>query len=771
MVQRKSRFWLEVLVLVGLTLGCTKQSAASSWSFEYDQGKPTANSEVREHGVSFTRLANRVHVYATFARIPENPIPSGQQFITLGQIVNGEFKPAVRLGIHDGRSSGKPAEVGLMHAYLNDGKLEYYGPWIRPNTPYDFKLHMDLDTQQMTVWVSGRGDDRWYLLAEKVSLMSPVTGLSEMRVEQHPRAAGIDEVIVQAQPSPEDEPIKPHPLAKNDLVVGPGRGFKFQSMRSTWGLEGRHVTICRKDRLHFGFPRTLVQIGPNKLLTVFENASHTGGAHQPTSAQWKLMGRCSICVSYDLGRTWSEPARFPYTKGLDAVRPGEHIQKLSDGTVIDYANLQWTDFGRIRLRDGSTLIGYSEPFKWNGLDSESITFYRATEVTDGDKYGSALGARGESRGHLRAYPPHSICEPAFLRLPDGRLFLFGREARMDHFPAIKAFSSDEGKTWQVQDLPFAIVGYPCARFLRDGRVMVTFRSQVGRSALWAWVGDVNDNTPYRAAGVHFNDRDTVGVKDGALHIDNDGVSGQCTMYLLRQPDSTDTKIDLTVEVKVVANSGRAATVSVPFVGKVRIYTDHVELAHAPEIRAEVAPGEFHTYRVVRDGGTAELYVDGQLKIKTDQVDTDTWKERWTPTTTSMHQLAFGNEVTPRSPATTWPGGFFPAQMHSTEITGYSIWRSFSLTMDDPQTGKYTSSWSAEVGEFPDQYQLDHMIEVEASVAGIDQGYSAWIELDDGRLFVAAYTDDGAPTLWGAKMGITWMRGTFLEPGDLPQRGR
>ena len=45
MVQRKSRFWLEVLVLVGLTLGCTKQSAASSWSFEYDQGKPTANSE------------------------------------------------------------------------------------------------------------------------------------------------------------------------------------------------------------------------------------------------------------------------------------------------------------------------------------------------------------------------------------------------------------------------------------------------------------------------------------------------------------------------------------------------------------------------------------------------------------------------------------------------------------------------------------------------------------------------------------------------------
>ena len=106
MVQRKSRFWLEVLVLVVTTLGYTKPSTASSWSFEYDQGNPTANSEVREHGVSFTQLANRVHVYATFAKIPENPIPRGQQFITLGQIVNGGFKPAVRLGIHDGRRGG-----------------------------------------------------------------------------------------------------------------------------------------------------------------------------------------------------------------------------------------------------------------------------------------------------------------------------------------------------------------------------------------------------------------------------------------------------------------------------------------------------------------------------------------------------------------------------------------------------------------------------------------------------------------------------------------
>jgi len=62
-----------------------------------------------------------------------------------------------------------------------------------------------------------------------------------------------------------------------------------------------------------------------------------------------------------------------------------------------------------------------------------------------------------------------------------------------------------------------------------------------------------------------------------------------------------------------------------------------------------------------------------------------------------------------------------------------------------------------------------MIEIASSVAGADQGYSAWVELDDGRIFVAAGNDDGAPTLWGGNIGISWTRGTFLNPSDLPER--
>ncbi len=90
-----------------------------------------------------------------------------------------------------------------------------------------------------------------------------------------------------------------------------------------------------------------------------------------------------------------------------------------------------------------------------------------------------------------------------------------------------------------------------------------------------------------------------------------------------------------------------------------------------------------------------------------------------------------------------------------------------MLLDDPNTKQYKTSWSAERDGFPDQYQLDHIIEIEATIAGGDQGYSGWVVLDDGRIFIVAYTDDTAPTVKGGTLGISWIRGTYLLPSDLP----
>ncbi|MFC1677040.1 hypothetical protein ACFL3G_08270, partial [Planctomycetota bacterium] len=107
---------------------------------------------------------------------------------------------------------------------------------------------------------------------------------------------------------------------------------------------------------------------------------------------------------------------------------------------------------------------------------------------------------------------------------------------------------------------------------------------------------------------------------------------------------------------------------------------------------------------------------------------------------------------------------------SPDTTGYSIWKRVEEVLDDPTTGHREYSWVASTDGFPDEHQMDHIIEIEASVNGHDQGYSGWIQLDDGRIFVVNYTDDTAAQSYPppyVNLGIPWIRGTFLELSDLP----
>jgi hypothetical protein len=776
------------------------------WSFQYQQSQPLAQAEpgLRGQQMKLGPLTGEIYVYATFDALPTNPVayagnaptakqkspsgatfimpesyppppkektpgePRGRQFLTLGQRTGETFQPAVRFGVHDGRSL--PHDPGVMYTYLSDGRLEYYGLWVRPNTPYDFKLKLNLATQRMTAWASGRGDDRWYLVAYEVPLMKPVTAINELRSVLYSGAPGVNQVVVSNKPWSSGEEVRPHPLAKANPVVAAGAGFRLQSMRSVWGIPGKFTVICRKPGQHFGFP-DVARSRSGALLCTFANQSHTG-----------MQGGSSVCISRDGGRTWAEPAPCP---------GGGRVQILSSGLSVVEGDKAWHasaddgktwtkcfDFDPVQLQsngpsgapgplshiaelpDGSWIMAgssYAGKDPWKGTVGEQLEFFRS-----GDK-----GKRWAFTSKLQLFPPHSICEPSILLLSDGRLAAYAREDRGDGFPAVKAFSSDGGKTWQAEELPFPATGRICAKFLRDGRVMCTSRSCVGRSALWAWVGDIHDKTPFLACGVHLNDARSVALKDGALHIDNDGVRGQFTRYFLRQLDSPKTKIDIEAVVKVVSNSGKAATLSVPFLGSLRIFPDRVELAQQPTVRVDVAPGVFHTYRVVRDGGVAALYVDGQFKLKTDKGDGSIRTDLpWTPAKVSKHPLAFGNE--PNGHSWSSPTSTMPYHLPA-DATGYSLWRSVKAALDDPVSGKFVCSWSADRDGFPDQYQLDHIIEVDATAAGFDQGYSGWVEFDDGRILVVNYTDDGAASVKGGAFGIPWIRGTWLEPGDLPAR--
>jgi hypothetical protein len=99
----------------------------------------------------------------------------------------------------------------------------------------------------------------------------------------------------------------------------------------------------------------------------------------------------------------------------------------------------------------------------------------------------------------------------------------------------------------------------------------------------------------------------------------------------------------------------------------------------------------------------------------------------------------------------------------------SPWKRFESVNDDPdpKIGRRTMAWNAARGDFPDQYQFDHIIEVEATVNGHENGYSGWVQLEDGRVFVVNYADDTAAACKAnpGMFGVPWIRGTYLETND------
>ena len=706
--------------------------------------------------------------------LPED-LPQFLHVIELGTGDGIAFVPVVRFGLADDRRRLWRSKAHVC-AWVSDGTIDRFGPFVRPDTPYDFKLLIDLAQRRLTAWVAGRGDDDWFLLAEDVALPDGVVCIDRVRTAAFPNAPAVEGPRVTAAPRPEGEALRPHPRAKADRIVDPDNGFKCQSMRSTWRKPGKHVTVFREPSVHAGFP-DVAQAERGHLVCVWLNHSHTGDA-----------GGTSIAHSHDNGRTWGPPGSDP---------EGYRIQTLSDGTVLLFSThgmvlcshdgaRTWVEAGPklrdedpdrggpqralhwhcrvVELSDGSWLAEPSIQF----VPAEEIVFLRSTD----------RGGTWRFVSNPKTYPPYCLSESSSLETGPGRLVTYARESRDDGMPAARGESEDGDKTWRFQDMPFAMTGRPCAGFLRDGRVMITFRSGIGRAALWAWIGDVNDATGPQPMGSHFNDSRSVGLTNDALYIDNDGRCGQFTKYNLRPADTEDSTIDLTFEVMVQANAGRAATVSIPFAGLLRLFPDRVEMAHNPSLRADIEPGRFHTYRVISRLGRMELFIDGQPVWDTGQGDGPLQDFGWART--SRYGLSFGNEeltrmtssataAMPELPTNTLPEVYDACI--GPEVTGCSLWRRFEAVNDDPdpKIGRRVMAWDAASGDFPDQYQLDHIIEVEATTNGHDNGYSGWVQLDDGRIFVVNYTDDTAAAGKAnpSMLGVPWIRGTWLDAEDLP----
>lgn len=763
-------------------------------SFRYEGGEPLLGG-VRRHERRLREVKGRAYVYCTLNMYQTNPVPlqtsataPGLQIVSFGYDGNGEFIPAVRFGLQDGK--GLAPELAQLVPWVFDGRLDYYGAFARPNVPYEFKIELDLERRRMTVQVGGRGDDNWFLLAEDVPFIKDVSTINVVRVEQHPGAQGVQDLVFQLGRSTDREVLRASPLGKPKRVVRPNDGFTFQSMRSMWRQPGRHVTVSRDQNRWQGFP-DVVHIGSGKLIAAYcDGRGHGGG------------GKSVIRVSKDHGKTWGSEKVMVPSRGSC-----ERVQRLRDGSILYISGEKlptvdfhqstddgetWKRVGGFDIRNFGLKIHYPlshvlERSNGDWLVTGSDTYPISKEAVDSKNRfrirermqvfrSKDKGKTWELLSLIDSYPSsgHAGSESSILELPSGKLVIYARESRNDGLPGFRVFSDDQGKTWSdPEDLPIQVMGRVKAGFLSDGRVLLTTRTGIGRSALWGWLEDPNAAPSFRINGAHFNDHFSKGLKHGALYIDNDGQCGQFTRYYLRPPAGPESHIELIAEVMVRENLGRAATISIPFAGRLRIFADRLDFVGSEVISVQIAPGRFHTYRILSRDGRMQLHVDGELKMETSKLDNRRVNNDWSSVIASPLLFSFGNEPDPivyplESTAKT---SIVPLQI-TAKVTGLSIWKSVEARVTDPNRPVHRTKWVAAYDRFPDQYQLDHVFEVDASVSGWDQGYSGWTELPDGRIFIVNYTDDTAvawPASGPSLSRCPWIRGTYVLSSELPRR--
>jgi len=775
--------------------------------------EPIANlvCPVRVHRAEFPEVSGRVYVYCRFRPLAMNPAdfvddrPACRQTVTLGMAPHAERCEAVTFGIVDDDRASARGQANYVPGLFN-GEIEYFGMYARPGSAYDFKIHIDLDRQRLTAWVAGAGDDEWFPLAVDAALAYPVRAIGSARIDQLDQATGIERLVVQGEPWPDGEALE-------DTSNEPACDLRYQPMRSLWRRADRHVTVARTPKHQvirwsgywpgwwLGFP-DVVQTGPTSLIATHNDGPGHGGG-----------GRIWLRHSDDLGQTWPRSTVLHYGGG-NCPR----LQKLRDGSLLVTADLYANPYHNIFFRSADAgrtwkQVGRLDPVAAGGHDC--CVPSRVTEMSDGSWLVVGTWApskpfectRGEVFEFYRSPDqgqtwqwynsleenPRGVSEASIVPLPDGRWWLVAREGYC-LLPGVRCWSDDEGRTWsRFEELPFGIHGRTCAGLLSDGQIMTTFRACYGPIGLWAHVDTPDAQVPPLAVGVHFNDRRTVGLGPDGLHIASDGSRGQLTKYVLRCPNGSETRLDVTVEVKVLTNRGRAASLGVPYVGRLRIFSDHAEFAHDPALRVDLTPGQFHTLRILSENRQAVVFVDGQERIRFRPPVQKAAPLAWSPIIPSVYQLEFGNEAAEASQAAfDWvpemerssaaaqpandealPSGDLTSVTPATitpAATGHSIWRRIEAAYADERGEYYRVAWKAADGVFPDQYQLDHVIEVEASVSGCDQGYSGWTQLEDGRILVLNYTDDTAR--WNRDMtwpplGVAWIRGTFIHPEDLP----
>ena len=245
-------------------------------------------------------------------------------------------------------------------------------------------------------------------------------------------------------------------------------------------------TVSNDPEVYEAWP-DLVQTDSGTLICVFTECEHHLDRNK---------SRLALVRSYDRGRTWSEK-EYLTEKGSD----GDHfncarISRSPDGRLViicdkimhnenkassiylwygDTEGERWSEPRRLEL---CGIVPDKYRVLKSGRHIIAAHFYCAEtgKLQQYLWYSDDEGQSWSERVTVAADSRYNLCEVSVLECEDGRLVAFLRENSGLGYPILKVISEDGGESWsQIYETSMDCGHRPVSGFLRDGRVMVTYR--------------------------------------------------------------------------------------------------------------------------------------------------------------------------------------------------------------------------------------------------------------------------------------------------------
>jgi hypothetical protein len=394
-------------------------------------------------------------------------------------------------------------------------------------------------------------------------------------------------------------------------------------------------------------------------------------------------------VSDDEGSTWSAPR----LTGVPGLEPGRIIE----------------------LPDGTLLISSHMVFRDNFKNAEFVM-----RSHDG-------GLTWQDMSVVAKDCVHNYCEGQVIPLSSGQLACVMRDNSHNGYPSYLSFSYDQGHTWTPpQPMPFS-GDRPFPGQMPDGRVLVTYRNQSGNAGTNAWLGDLFTGAGFQVFGTHY--QDAFAIEGGLLHIKNQ--PGGETRYTLMPPESFRSNIVLEATLRVEGPADNAiATLNVGRIGvtvyvlRDQIWCSFQRGGQGPNPAHPTQPGvdARHAVDMTREHRIAIKTLRGRFWVEVDGVPVIHWAViQGFPLEPTMFARS------KQSQGEVWLGSLSYQTANETEPD-------------------FAWAWEARSGKFPDQYQFDNILVVAPNPpeAGKtpDEGYSSWVQLPDGKIYMVDYSNRG-----------------------------